>query len=191
MLNFADYFLKLEMSKLDPYNIQFSGLKVGKHEFEFEIEKDFFSHFENSDVKDANIGVYVDFERNERYLALDFHLEGTIQTICDRCLDEISVEIDYTPRLHINFGEETSDLTDIDDTMVLGRSEDKIELAKHFYDYILLNLPIQKIHPDDEDGNSTCNPEMIEKIEKYELGQEDEDSEKTDPRWDKLKGLYN
>jgi uncharacterized protein len=191
MLNFADYFRKLKMSKLDQYNIQFSGLKAGKHQFEFEIGKDFFSHFENTEITDANIGVYVDFEKNERYLALDFHLEGTIQTNCDRCLDDLTIEIDYAPRLYVNFGEETSDLTDIDDTMVLSRSEDKIELAKHFYDYVLLNMPIQKIHPEDEDGLSTCNPEMIQKIEKYELGQNNEDSEQTDPRWDKLKGLYN
>ena len=191
MLNFADYFLRLKMSKLDQYNIQFSGLKAGKHEFEFKIGKDFFSHFENTDIDDANIEVYVDFEKNERYLALDFHLEGTIQTVCDRCLDDLTIEIDYAPRLYVNFGDETSDLTDIDDTMVLSRSEDKIELAKHFYDYILLNMPIQRIHPEDEDGDSTCDPEMIEKIEKYEAGENDQDNKETDPRWDKLKGLYN
>ena len=178
MLNFADYFLRLKMSKLDQYNIQFSGLKAGKHEFEFKIGKDFFTYFENTGIEDANIEVYVDFEKNERYLALDFHLEGTVQTVCDRCLDDLNIEIDYAPRLYVNFGEETSDLTDIDDTMILSRSEDKIELAKHFYDYILLNMPIQKVHPDDKNGASTCNPEMIEKIEKYELGQDGEDSEK-------------
>jgi uncharacterized protein len=191
MLNFADYFLRLKMSKLDQYNIQFSGLKAGKHEFEFKIGKDFFSHFENTDIEDANIEVYVDFEKNERYLALDFHLEGTILTICDRCLDDLTIEIDYAPRLYVNFGDETSDLTDIDDTMVLSRSEDKIELAKHFYDYILLNMPIQRVHPEDEDGESTCDPEMIEKIEKYEAGENESESKETDPRWDKLKGLYN
>lgn len=191
MLNFADYFLRLKMSKLDKYNIQFSGLKAGKHEFEFKIEKDFFSHFENTDIDDANIEVYVDFEKNERYLALDFHLEGTIQTVCDRCLDDLTIEIDYAPRLYVNFGDETSDLTDIDDTMVLSRSEDKIGLAKHFYDYILLNMPIQRVHPDDEDGNSACDPEMLKKIEKYQAGETESDDNEIDPRWDKLKGLYN
>jgi hypothetical protein len=68
MLNFADYFLRLKMSKLDQYNIQFSGLKAGKHEFEFKIGKDFFSHFENTDIEDANIEVYVDFEKTKDIL---------------------------------------------------------------------------------------------------------------------------
>lgn len=177
------------MSKLSQYNIQFSGLTAGKHEFEFEIGSDFFSHFDNTEINKAEIGVYVDFEKNERYLALDFHLEGVVWVNCDRCLEEIEIEIDYAPRLYVNFGDETSDLTDIDDTMILSRSEDKIELAKHFYDYILLNMPIQKLHPDDEEGYSTCNPEMVEKIEKYKAGSND--SDESDPRWDKLKGLYN
>lgn len=189
MLNFADYFQKLKMSKLDQYSIQFSGLKAGKHEFDFKIEGDFFSHFENTDIVDADILVKVNFEKNERHLALAFDLQGTVKTTCDRCLDFLELEIDYAPELYVNFGEETSDLTDIDDTMVLSRSEDKIELAKHFYDYILLNLPIQKLHPNDEEGNSTCDPEMLKKIEKYEAGQESK--EETDPRWDKLKNLYN
>lgn len=179
------------MSKLDQYNIQFSGLKAGKHKFEFKIGNDFFSHFENTDIERADIDVFVDFEKNERYLALDFHLRGTIQTICDRCLEDLIIKIDYAPRLYVNFGDETSDLTDIDDTMVLSRAEDKIGLAKHFYDYILLNMPIQKTHPDDEDGESTCNPEMIANIEKYENGENNREEGKTDPRWDKLKGLYN
>ena len=47
----------------------------------------------------------------------------------------MELEIDYSPSLYVNFGEETSDLTDIDDTMVLNKSEDKIELAKHLYEW--------------------------------------------------------
>lgn len=177
------------MSRLSQYDIHFSGLKPGKYEFEFEIKTDFFSYFENQDIIEADISVLVNFEKNERYLALEFDLQGVVQTTCDRCLDNLELEIDYTPSLYVNFGDETSDLTDIDDTMILARSEDKIELAKHLYDYICLNLPIQKVHPEDEDGESTCNKEMIEKIEKYQLG--NTESDETDPRWDKLKNLYN
>ncbi|MDF1548753.1 MAG: DUF177 domain-containing protein [Bacteroidales bacterium] len=177
------------MSRLSQYDIHFSGLKPGKHEFEYEINKDFFSFFENEDIVDADISVLVNFEKNERYLALEFDLQGVVKTICDRCLENIELEIDYTPGLYVNFGDETSDLTDIDDTMVLSRSADKIELAKHLYDYICLNLPIQKVHPEDENGESTCNQEMIKKIEQYQLG--NVESEETDPRWDKLKNLFN
>jgi uncharacterized protein len=178
------------MGKMSQYDIQFSGLKNGKHKFEFKIAKEFFAEFEGVDINDADIDIKVDFEKNDRYLSMEFLLTGTIETICDRCLDVLELEINYAPKLYVNFGDETSDLTDIDDTMVLSRSEDKIELAKHFYDYICLILPIQKLHPEDENGVSTCNPEMIKNIEKYNAGQNKSDDE-IDPRWEKLKNLYN
>jgi uncharacterized metal-binding protein YceD (DUF177 family) len=42
--------------------------------------------------------------------------------------------------------------------------EHEIDLVSFFYEYIHLALPIKRIHPDDEKGNSTCNPEMIRKL---------------------------
>ena len=44
------------------------------------------------------------------------------------------------------------------------------------------------MHPDDEFGNITCNPEMLEKLEEHMIEQ-DSNEEISDPRWDKLKDL--
>jgi uncharacterized protein len=177
------------LDKLKQYKIHFLGLKEGQHDFEFEIDKGFFEAFNNTEVIDADILIKIEFEKNNNYLSLEFDIQGVIESTCDRCLDPIEIEIDYCPKLYVNFGDQTSDPTDIDDTMILSRSEDSIELAKHFYDYISLNIPIQKYHPDNEDGSSSCNPEMLDKLEKY-LSDE-KASESIDPRWDKLKNLYN
>jgi len=177
------------VNKLKQYSIPFLGLKEGKHEFEFEIGKELFEAYENKEITDADIIIKIDFEKNKNYLSLEFDIQGIIESTCDRCLDPIEIEIEDYPKLYVNFGDETSDITDIDDTMILARSENSLELAKHFYDYICLNLPIQKYHPDNEDGSSGCDPEMLEKLEKYLAGDEETDS--TDPRWDKLKNLYN
>ncbi len=179
------------MSKLNEYSIHFTGLKEGKHEFIFHIKKDFFSEFPNEDINDADINVKVNFEKNARYLALDFSLKGNVQTTCDRCLDNLKIDIDYSPSLHVNFGDENSDLTDIDDVMTLSRSEEKLELAKHLFDYIMINMPIQRVHSDYSEQYEGCNPEMIKQIEKYELGESSDNEGEIDPRWEKLKNLYN
>jgi uncharacterized metal-binding protein YceD (DUF177 family) len=50
----------------------------------------------------------------------------------------------------------------------------------------MLALPIRKIHPDDSNGNSTCDPVMLKKLEDLRV----EESE-NDPRWDELKKLMN
>jgi uncharacterized protein len=177
------------VDRLRKYTIHFSGLKQGKHSFEFKIDKGFFEDFENSEILDAEIGIDVDFEKHSNYLSLNFNISGIVVSSCDRCLDPIDVEIDYSPVLYVNFGDETSDITDVDDTMILARTEDTLDLAKHFYDYISLNIPIQKYHPDNENGESTCNPKMIEKLKNYSI--HNEKVNEIDPRWDKLKNLYN
>jgi len=180
---------KAGVNRLNQYIVHFSGLKDGKHDFSFEIGKELFVFYENNEIIDANIVIKALLEKKTSHLSFKFEINGTIKTNCDRCLEVLELEIQDYPELYINFGENTSDITDIDDTMILSRSEDKIDLSKHFYDYIIINLPIQKIHPTDKNGESTCNPEMLKKLESYRV--QESNQEKTDPRWDKLKNLFN
>jgi uncharacterized protein len=177
------------VTKLKQYIIFFLGLKEGKHDFNFEIDKQLFLEFGENDITEAKIAIDVVMEKNTNHLVFNFEIKGEVTTSCDRCLGALDLEIQDSQILYVNFGEITSDITDIDDTMILARSEDKINLAKHFYDYIMLSLPIKKIHPDDENGNSTCDLEMLKKLNEYEI--QETNKKETDPRWDKLKNLLN
>ena len=170
------------------YNIDFLNLKEGKYELSFSIDKSFLDIYQNTDINDLDISVKTDLEKTSRNLILKFDIEGKINVQCDRCLDNFDLPIKYNTKLFINFGEETSDLTDVDDTMVVSKSENSIDLSKHFYDYIILQIPIKKVHPDDDKGESTCNIKMLEHIENI---QDNDDTESIDPRWEKLKNLYN
>jgi uncharacterized protein len=178
-----------QLSRLNQYIIHFSGLKEGKHDFKFEIDKSLLIEFGEDEITNADIIVDVVLIKKSNHLAFAFDINGMVTTVCDRCLGLLHLEIHDSQELYVNFGESTSDVTDVDDTMTLAKSEEKIDLAKHFYDYIVLNLPIRRIHPDDEDGNSTCDEEMLKKLEEYEG--DDTNDEGTDPRWDKLKNLLN
>jgi uncharacterized metal-binding protein YceD (DUF177 family) len=176
-------------SKFNQYYIYFSGLKDGKHNFGFKVDKTLFSLYGDQEIIDAKVSIDAVLEKKLNHLSFGFNIVGTVLVACDRCLGDMTIEINYSPVLYVNFGEASSDITDIDDTMVLSRAEGKIDLSKHFYDYIILNIPIQKLHPDDEMGNSTCNPEMLKNLDKYSVKEGEKD--KTDPRWDSLKNLYN
>ena len=70
--------------------------------------------------------------------------------------------------------------------IILNTDDHEIDLKDYIYELIFLNIPIRKVHPDDEDGNSTCNPEMLNKLEKYTTKDE---SSKIDSRWSKLNDL--
>ena len=175
--------------KNNNYNIDFQSLKEGVHKFNFSIDKSFLNICQNTDINDLNISIETNLEKTSRNLIFKFIIIGKLNLQCDRCLDNFDLPINYNANLYVNFGEETSDVTDIYDTMILSESENSIDLSKHFYDYIILQVPLKRVHPDDENGESTCNIEMLERINNMQ--DENIDTERIDPRWEKLKKLYN
>ena len=65
---------------------------------------------------------------------------------------------------------------------IIPESAHKIELAPFIYEFVYLLIPARRVHPEDENGNTMCNPEIIKKLN--ELSKPEPDS-----RWDSLKGL--
>ncbi len=177
------------MKKDHKYNIGFSGLTEGKHQFKFHVLKDILDNADLNEINDVDIDAEVTMIKASGHLSFDFRFTGKINLQCDRCLDYFDYDVDFSNKLYVSFGEETSDLSDVDEQMVLSRKEDSIDLHKHFFDYINLQVPLKKVHPDDEEGNPMCNHEMLNRLADYMSYNEEE--EKTDPRWDKLKNLYN
>ena len=173
---------------MSKYKIKFRGLKEGRHKYKFEIEDSFFEKFPESEIKKAKISGRVELLISKDLLTLNIELEGTAELQCDRCLDFFDSPIKYETVLYADFGDKNSDLSDADNKITITDKASEIVLDKHFYDYIHLSLPYQKIHPTDENGKSTCNTKMTKIIEKYSLK---ENNETVDPRWDKLKSLYN
>ncbi len=173
---------------MSKYKIKFRGLKEGRYNYKFEIGDMFFENYPESEIKKAEISAIVEMLINKDLLTFQISLKGTAELQCDRCLDFFDYPIDYQTELFADFGDENSDLSDADNKITISNKASEIILDKHFYDYLHLSLPYQKIHPDDENGQTTCNTKMIEKIEEYSSFEE---LKNTDPRWDKLKSLYN
>jgi len=71
------------------------------------------------------------------------------------------------------------------DMLSMPADENELDMAQYFYEYIHLALPLQRVHPTDKKGQSTCNPEMIRRLIEHSSSGE------TDPRWDELKKLMN
>ena len=68
-----------------------------------------------------------------------------------------------------------------------NKKDYKINLAQWMYEYVVIAMPMQCIHPDDPEGNPTCDPEMLKYISESEEGAEETQNELSiDPRWAKL-----
>lgn len=174
-------FKKNILDFLKQFVIPFSGLSLGNHDYQFKITSEFFEYFEYSEIKHANIDVKVILDKQSTMLIFDFDINGDVELICDRCQDPFPLEIEGEERLIVKFSEEQS--SPADEIIILSQFENKIDLNKHIFEYINLLLPYKRVHPDDNNGISLCNKEMIEKLKSLEQ------TKQTDPRWDALKKI--
>lgn len=166
--------------------IQFSGLKCATYTFKYELGKDFLEPFKNENLSDCKVFFEVKLEKKERLLMFYFTFEGEVMTVCDRCLGEMSVPVSGNNTLCVKFSD--TEVSDDEDVVFLPEKECKIDLAQWMYEYIAVAMPLQCVHADDEDGNPTCDPEMMKYIT-TESETEQNAEEEIDPRWAVLKNL--
>jgi uncharacterized protein len=165
------------------YIIPLSGLKEGRHTYNFEIGKSFFGLFEGSEINEGDLTAYIELDKHSSHLDIKFTIKGTVRINCDRCLEEYSQPIDCENRLLVKTGSRWEE--EDPDLISMPVDEHELDLNQYLYEYIHLALPLQRVHPVDAAGKSTCDPEMIKRISGYDGNDE------TDPRWDELKKLMN
>jgi uncharacterized metal-binding protein YceD (DUF177 family) len=87
----------------------------------------------------------------------------------------------------VKYGEAEDKFKDEGEVMYIERGVSHFNIAEVIYDYTLINIPIQVIHPNDANGKPKCNPAILEKLSKNTHNQIDE----IDPRWALLNKLKN
>lgn len=167
------------------YAIGISGLKEGRHKIDFEIDNKFFESFGESEIKEGSLIADIDLEKRSSHIDLLIKISGKVKVSCDRCLGMFYYPVVCENRLLIKFGKKIGD--EDPDIISLPADEYELDLQQHLYEYILLALPIKRVHPDDAEGNSTCDPVMLRKLNEHIVEEQDEN----DPRWDELRKLMN
>jgi uncharacterized protein len=167
------------------YSIPISGLKEGKHSYDFEIGKEFFEQFEESEIKEGKLTVIVEADKRSSHADLAVKISGEVSISCDRCLGVFSQPVSCENRLLVKFGKVYDERDP--DIITIPADENELDMTQYFYEYILLALPIQRMHPNDRNGKSKCDPEMLQKLKEHVSSEE----ERNDPRWDDLKKLMN
>ena len=139
------------------YTIAYKGLKLGSHEFRFEVDGSLFEEFESTEIKDGDCEVTVALERGEAMITLDVTVDGSVVVECDRCLEDCRIPVYYQGQLLVKFSDEVHEYDG--EILWLLPAEDEIDLKQYIYESIVLALPYQRVHPEGE-----CNPEMIERF---------------------------
>ncbi len=155
-------------------------MEPGEYRYDFVVEDAFFEHFAFQDIHHGKVTLSLIIEKELRLMLLLFHFDGNLQLVCDRCLDEYSQPLSGDFRLVVKYGEKKEDISD--ELVMIPYEDSYLDIGQYVYEFILLMVPMRRIHRDDEDGHTSCNVEMLKKLNTFE---------KTgrDPRWDALKEL--
>lgn len=186
--------------------IQFTGLKLGEHQFEYQIENDFFDLFNYSEFNSANIQVNITMLKKTTMLELQFTHKGTVNVPCDITNEDFDLPIEGSLNLLVKFGEEFNN--ENDDFLILPHGEFQFNVMQYIYEMIALSVPYKRIHPDivadyeeeesddDLDFLDSDDLEMINEddaddddLNDNETDENSDNNKDTDPRWDKLKQL--
>lgn len=168
------------MNMGNDYILPIAGLSVGYHDFEFEIGDKFFENFEFSEVQKGCVKVNLNVEKHERESILTFNFNGSVLIPCDRCNDEFEQPIENEVVIYLKYGHGYDE--ESDDVIIIPE-EGEFDVSSLIYEYIILSLPIHRVHED----ISECNQEIIDYLES--AANQVAETDDIDPRWKCLEEL--
>lgn len=165
--------------------IQFAGLPVGIHEFEFDVTDKFFLQIENSEVQRANVKVNAALTKQNNLLQMSFEISGTVGIECDRCMKDFDFPIEAQENLVIKHGnpDESND-----DILVIGEGEAEFDVAQYIYEYIILAIPARKVPCELDKKKFKCDEDALEKLNSISSDAENNE-EPINPMWEQLNKL--
>jgi uncharacterized metal-binding protein YceD (DUF177 family) len=178
------------MERDNQYIIPLDGLAEKEYTFAFKADDAFFQSHEGGEIKGGEVDVKVTLLKKKTSMLMNFDLSGTVKLTCDRCLELYNQPIEISDEILVNYGDETNFDTN-SDAVTLSRDANSIDVSSFIYEYSHFALPIAHYHPEDADGNPTCDPKMIDLIDKYKVEETEKTEDAIDPRWEALRELKN
>ena len=164
------------------YKVDIQSLGIGDHKFEFDIDSTFFENFENSPVSKGNLVCELTLDVNERLIVGQFEIKGEVELTCDNSLELFDHPLEFEKEVLFKYGDE---LMELDETTIqIPRNIDQLNVGELIFEFVVLELPMRKIHPKYAEENSDGVFFSTEGS-----SEETDTNESIDPRWSALKDL--
>ena len=167
------------------FRVNIIGLSLKAYHYDFQLGDAFFKEYGVDQVAGGELVASVALDKKETFIEADFRIKGHIGLVCDRSLEPFDLALDLKKRIVFKYGEEETELSD--EIIVIRRDRVFLDVGQYFYEFIVLEIPMKKLHPkfrdaEDQDDNpgkmvytSTPNPDSGDDL--------------IDPRWEQLKKL--
>ena len=168
------------MGSLEHFKIDLKGLTDELTQLEFDLDKDYFEALDETDVDNGALHVSLSIRKASGFFELLFHTVGTVDVVCDRCLDLMEQPIETDNRLVVKLGSTNSE---DDDAVTVDEHEGILDTSWFIYEFIALAIPIQHVH-----APGKCNPAMTKALEELSADRsgDEESNQPVDPRWEAL-----
>lgn len=137
--------------------------------FEYNIGDEMFESVEKSLVKGGCLVAKVKAQADSIGLDLQFNISGQATVECDRCLDDMQIDINCEESLKVQFADQYEET---DEVIYLTHNQTELDLWPIIYDFIALAIPLVHVHPEGQ-----CNQEMLNKLNQYMVTQIEEQDE--------------
>jgi uncharacterized metal-binding protein YceD (DUF177 family) len=169
---------------MDNFIIKLGIINNGENYFSFKIKDQFFESCIFQDIKHVDISAYVILDKDNENISLNLKIEGKINNLaCDICAEKLSIQISGETNMIVKKNDDN--LISTDEIFYVQKSENSLNLKQLIYELIIVSVPKKREHPTDNEGNRTCDKEMIALVKKYTQSQK----KASDPRWGVLKNL--
>ena len=175
------------MKKLNEFLIPFIGLKLGKHQFDYQIDNTFFKNFDYDEFNAVSVKVDIVLEKKSTMIEIDFKHKGTVNVPCDVSGEEFDLPIKGKLKLLVKFGDAFND--ENEELLDLPHVEFQVNVAQYIYESIILSVPLRRVHPGVKDGSLSDVIEKLESLSPKENKKEEQQNNDIDPRWENLKKL--
>lgn len=170
------------------YDIAFVGIKSGEHEFGYDIDDRFFAEYGKPDFSDSHLHIRLIFDKQNRFFLLKFEITGEVAVNCDRCGDLFTMPVWDEFKLVVKMVEDPSAIEEEDpDVAYIAINESLLNVADWIYEFALLSIPMQRVHPNKESGESGCNKKALEVLKEMQQ----KGKENINPIWKDLEKFKN
>jgi uncharacterized protein len=147
------------MAILKEYTLPIHGLKNGIHRFKYDVDADFFAHFEGSPIQNGRFDLSVELDKHDSFFELTFDFQGFSTTECDRCTADIRLPFGGSEKLVVKRTQE--DIDEDIDIVFLSPDVHEFNIAQYVYEFICLSMPFNKTYDCDSENPRPCDMDVL------------------------------
>ena len=84
----------IALGKLDIYKVELKNMREDSAKYEYTLDNQFFADIDAPEIQKGKLKVDLSVKKSLGVYVLNFHTEGMVIVPCDRCLDDMELEVE-------------------------------------------------------------------------------------------------